>query len=117
MTTLIIDVGQDIAGVSPGEEWNYIPYRGDAISSAIQRIQTADEVVTYSGFDFVDLMELGKFVGLSLGQTLPLKGMHTDMSRICWPGIIGSSLRNTHFRSFPRPSLFPGRGGRLRARQ
>jgi hypothetical protein len=102
MTTLIIDTGHDIVGVFSVEENSYVSYRGAAISLAIQRIETADEVVTYSGSvhdGWADLVELGKLVG-ALGG-LHLKGTHTDMRSACWSDRIwGSNLSSTYSKHF-----------------
>ena len=47
--TLVIDTGQDIVGIFSVEDDAYTPYRGADISTALQRIQSADEIVTYNG--------------------------------------------------------------------
>jgi hypothetical protein len=106
MTTLVIDTGQDIVGIFSVEDNKYVAYRGGNIPFAIQRIQSADEVVTYNGTEgaqWSELVELGKRAGVS-GE-LPLKGVHSDMRSICWSDRIwGSSLSKTylkHFDSFP----------------
>jgi hypothetical protein len=100
VTILVIDTGEDIVGIYSVEEGKYVPYRGRAISSAIQRIETAEEVVTYNGRHY-DLEELGKFAGLPAGEKLSLKGVHTDMRIVCWSDRIwGSSLHNTYSMHF-----------------
>ncbi len=107
MRTLVIDTGQDIVGVFSVEDGKYVPYRGHAISSAIQQIEEADEVVTYNGKNH-DLAALGKFAGLPAGQDLALKGTHSDMRSICWSDRIwGSSLYNTYSMHFPDRPSFP----------
>lgn len=107
MPTLVIDTGQDIVGIFCVEERKYVPYRGDDIPLAIQRIETAEEVVTYNGKDY-DLEELGKCAGLASGQRLPLKGTHTDMRSICWSDRIrGRSLSNTYLMHFSDCPSFP----------
>ena len=78
VTTLVIDVGINIVGVYCVEDAKYTSYMGSEIPAAIQRIQDADEVVTYNG-EFCDL-ELGKFAGID--GALPIKGIHTDMQRM-----------------------------------
>src|SRR5476649_375620 len=104
MSTLVIDTGQDIVGIFCIDDKNFIPYRGDAIPTGINRIQAADEIVTYNG-KLRDLEDLGKFSGLS-GE-LPLKGRHTDMRSICWSDrILGSSLDNTYFQHFTDCPVF-----------
>src|ERR1700680_1348388 len=98
MTTLIFDTGMDIVGIFSVEENDYVSYRGDARSLAIQRIETADEVVTYNGSVHdggSDCVKLGECAGMSDG--LPLRGEHTDMRIICWSDRIwGSSLIKTY---------------------
>jgi hypothetical protein len=48
MITLVIDTGMDIVGIFSVAGGKYVPYRGVAISSAIGRIQAADEVVRHA---------------------------------------------------------------------
>jgi hypothetical protein len=104
MTTLVIDTGQDIVGVFCVEDGNFVAYRGEEIQSAIRRIATADEVVTYNGKGR-DLYDLGALFGLT-GE-LPLKGIHTDMRSVCWSDrIFGSSLDNTYAMHFTKRPIF-----------
>jgi hypothetical protein len=104
MTALIIDTGKDIVGVFSVEENSYVAYRGDAIQSAIQRIEAADEVVTYNGSvhdGWSDLVKLGEWAGRADGDSLLLKGTHTDMRIICWSDRIqGSSPINTYLKHY-----------------
>jgi hypothetical protein len=105
MRTLVVDIGQDLVGLFFVEEGRYVPYRGDAIPSAIQLIQDADEVVTYNGNNY-DLLELGRLAGLD--EKLPLKGIHTDMRSIYWSDRIwGSNLQGTYARHFTECPKFP----------
>lgn len=101
MTTLVIDAGQSIVGVYSVEGRGYIGYRGSRIAEALERVQGADEVVTYNG-EMYDIEQLGKFAGI-VGD-LPIKGKHIDMQRIIWEPIVGSSLIRTygmHFKDCP----------------
>lgn len=105
MTTLVIDAGQGIVGVYSVEDGDYIGYRGSRISEAVERVQNADEVITYCG-EIYDLTQLGKFAGI-VGE-LPLKGKHIDVNRMVWdPLPRGSSLEGTYERHFERCSDFP----------
>jgi hypothetical protein len=104
MTTLVIDAGQSIVGVYSVEDGNYIGYRGSRISEAVERVQNADEVITYNG-EMYDLEQLGRFAGLD-GE-LPLKGKHIDMQRMIWEPIVGSSLIRTYDRHFKDCPDFP----------
>jgi hypothetical protein len=95
----------DIVGVFSVEEGQYVPYRGDNIAVAIQRIETADEVVTYNGKNR-DLDDLRKFAGLE--SDLPLKGIHSDMRSVCWSDRIwGSGLYETYAMHFTTIPIFP----------
>ena len=101
MTTLVMDAGQSIVGVYSVEDRDYIGYRGSRIPEALERVQNADEVVTYNG-EMYDLEQLGKFAGI-VGD-LPIKGKHIDMQRMVWDPIVGSSLIRTygmHFEDCP----------------
>jgi len=104
MTTLVIDAGQSIVGIYSVEEGEYIGYRGSRISEAVERVQNADEVITYNG-EMYDLEQLGKFAGID-GE-LPIKGKHIDMQRMIWEPIVGSSLIRTYERHFESCSEFP----------
>jgi hypothetical protein len=107
MATLVVDTGQTIIGVFCVEDGIYIPYRDGAFALAIQRIADADEVVTYNGKNH-DLIELGKFAGLAGRQSLPVKGVHTDMRSVCWSDRIwGASLRSTYEMHFSETPDFP----------
>jgi len=107
MSTVVVDTGQDIVGILSSGEATYTAYRGTSIATAIQRIQEADEVVTYNGKNY-DLGELGKFAGLPAGQGLSLNGVHTDMRSICWSDRIwGKCLRDTYFMHFTELPKFP----------
>jgi hypothetical protein len=102
--TLVIDVGESMVGIFWVEDGTYLPYRGAKITSAIRRIEAADEVVTYSGIDFNDLAELARFAGRKLSR----RGVHTDMRIICWSDeILGSSLKGAYFREFSDLPRFP----------
>jgi hypothetical protein len=102
MTTLIIDIGQDIIGIFLVGGEGYFPYRGAAKKSAIRLIRLADEVVTYNGSHY-DLKQLGKFAGEQ--GSLSINGTHVDLRSICWSDrIYGSSLDSTynyHFTDCP----------------
>jgi hypothetical protein len=101
MTILVIDAGQSIVGVYSVEGREYIGYRGSRISEAIERVQNADEVITYNG-EMYDLEQLGKSAGID-GE-LPIRGKHIDMQRMVWDPIVGSSLVRTygmHFKDCP----------------
>ena len=99
----------NIVGIFSVEDGVYIPYRGDAIATAINRIEAADVVVTYNGSihaGWSDLVELGRFGGRP--DAIPLKGMHTDMRTVCWSERIwGNSLNNTYTKHFSSCPDFP----------
>lgn len=107
---LVIDTGTDIVGIyrvvgATYARANYRAYRGyKAMVRAVQRVQSADEVVTYNGNnrDLIDLAALATRAGMSFS----LRGKHSDMREVCWPRIWGSSLRNTYARLLG--SLHPG---------
>lgn len=105
METLVVDTGMDIVGIFSVDERIFIAYRGDAIRGAIQRIQDADEIVTYNGNNY-DLEDLGKFAGIE--GDLALNGIHSDMRSICWSDRIrGSNLPTTYEMCLGKPPAFP----------
>lgn len=89
MTTLVIDTGQNIIGIYSVEEHEYMAYRGSRIAEALERIQNADEVITYNG-ENRDLLDLARFAGID--GDFPLEGEHFDMQAKVWAPIFGSSL-------------------------
>ena len=104
-TTLVIDTGQDVVGIYSVEECSFVVYRGNEIPIAIQRIQTADEIVTFNG-KCRDLRDLGRFAGID--ADLPINGKHTDMRSICWSDRIwGGDLFSTYMSHFWDRPAFP----------
>jgi hypothetical protein len=105
MTTLVVDIGQSIVGIFSVEDDEYVPYQYVDVSTSLDRIAEADEVVTYNG-KRRDLRKLGEFAGLA--DDLPLRGIHVDMRSICWSDrILGGSLYTTYFAHFGTPPDFP----------
>ena len=104
MTTLVVDTGQSIVGIYSAEEREYVAYRGSGFAVAIERVQGADEVITYNG-TFRDLKDLGRFAGIE--GDLPIRGRHIDMQRMCWEPICGSSLFGTYSMHFDDCPQFP----------
>src|SRR3990172_5676164 len=106
--TLVIDIGQNLVGVYSVANRKYVPYRGDRIRLAIERIEKAIEVVTYNGNRY-DIVELQKFkTGLGIEGELKIRGRHTDMQEVCWSTrILGSSLSNTYNYHFSTVPPFP----------
>jgi hypothetical protein len=101
MTTLVIDTGQDIIGIYSVEDCEYVAYRGRRIVEALERIQNADEVITYNG-ERRDLLDLARFAGID--GDFPMNGEHFDMQVKVWAPILGSSLirtYNMHFTDCP----------------
>ena len=107
MATLVIDIGQNLIGLFSVDENRYVAYRDAEIRIAIEKIESAQEVVTYNGSNY-DLEELGKFAGLPAGEKLPLHGQHTDMRSICWSDrIFGKNLISTYSLHFTECPDFP----------
>ena len=100
--TLVIDTGLDIVGVYSVEDGIYTPYRGNRRTIAVARVRVADEVVTYNGTElgqkWSDLRELARLAGCHI--EVLLRGMHTDMQRVCWDPIRGSALSDTYQKVF-----------------
>ena len=105
MTTLVIDTGMSIVGIYSVDDHVFVAYRGNRIAEAIERIQSADEVVTYNGCNN-DLKQLGKFAGIEDGD-LPINGDHVDMQAKCWEPIVGTSLLNTYCMHFDLETSVP----------
>jgi hypothetical protein len=94
MSTLVLDCGVRCVGLLKVEQGIFkVVHEGPLLAKTIEEIQSADEVVTYNG-TYYDLKQLGKFAGLD--GPLPLNGRHSDMQRIRWDPILGSSLTDTY---------------------
>jgi len=107
MSTLVVDAGVNIVGVFCVDDGKYQAYTGAELLDGISRVGTASEVITYNG-NVYDLAQLGKLAGLPPGELIGLRGRHTDMREVCWPGIWGSNLRSTYRRHFGGdPPSFP----------
>lgn len=94
MKTLVVDVGQSIIGIQPVRFGRYIPYYGDKRIRALERLEEADEIVTYNGNEY-DISELNKISTCLRGKPFTTLGGHIDMREICWPNIWGSNLTDT----------------------
>lgn len=91
---LVVDTGQDIVGIYSVNDSRYRPYRGQEMLEALQQIEQADELVTYNGerYDLARLSEIASGVG----RTFTVRCKHSDMQRVCWGNILGSSLSSTY---------------------
>jgi hypothetical protein len=103
---LVVDLGQAIIGIQPVKFGKYIPYYGDKRIRAIERLERADEIITYNGKRY-DLDELDKLSNLLRYKKFSFSGIHTDMREICWPNILGSNLKNTYERYCNVKKEFP----------
>lgn len=101
MSTLVVDIGQNVIGIYSVEESEYTLYPSGDFAAAIRRIETADEVITYNGGSAKsggvadDLLVLGRMVGMK--DALPISGKHIDLRKIIWSNIIwGDGLELTY---------------------
>ena len=101
MSTLVVDIGQNVIGIYSVEESEYTLYPSSDFAAAIRRIETADEVITYTGGSAKsggvadDLLVLGRMVGMK--DALPISGKHIDLRKIIWSNIIwGDGLELTY---------------------
>jgi hypothetical protein len=101
MSTLVVDIGQNVIGIYSVEESEYTLYPSSDFAAAIRRIETADEVITYNGGSAKsggvadDLLVLGRMVGMK--DALPISGKHIDLRKIIWSNIIwGDGLELTY---------------------
>ncbi|MBL1270857.1 MAG: hypothetical protein COB25_000270 [Oceanospirillales bacterium] len=93
--SLVVDVGQSIVGIQNARRGRYIAYYGDKRRRALERLEDADEVITYNGNGY-DISELDKLSAELRGTQFCMTGMHTDMRELCWPGILGANLTSTY---------------------
>lgn len=106
LKSLVVDVGQSIVGVQNARSGRYIAYYGERRRRAIERLENADEVITYNGARY-DISELNKISNTIRGEKLRLSGIHTDMQKLCWPGILGSDLASTFKKHIDIEQRFP----------
>lgn len=104
-TVLVVDTGEAIVGIYSVADARYVPYRDRYMLEAIERIEAADELVTYNGKRY-DIQRLSEIAG-EHGRTFRFSAEHSDMREICWKGILGSSLRETYKRCIGVPPDFP----------
>lgn len=104
--TLVVDVGETIIGIQNPNGGAYIGYRSEKRVRALERLEKADEVVTYNGNRY-DIQELNRLSRELRRCKFLMNGLHTDMSEICWPGILGSSLADTFREHSLAPRIFP----------
>ncbi|MEH8016603.1 hypothetical protein MN202_05130 [Rheinheimera muenzenbergensis] len=103
---LVVDYGETIIGIQNANGGKYIPYFDEKRIRALERLEQADEVVTYNGNRY----DIGKLNNLSImlrGREFLIAGIHTDMRELCWPGIIGSSLESTFNKYYDQSRVFP----------
>lgn len=107
---LVFDVEDNGLGIYSVTCDEYILYIGKDRIKAVERLIKAKEIISYNGNRY-DLVEISKYCGLHNDELIKIEGVHTDMIEICWPGIRGSSLRNTYLRIFEKETLqrFSGR--------
>ncbi len=83
-----------IIGIQNAHRGAYIPYYKDKRIRAIERLERADEIVTYNG-NHSDISELNKLSQELRKVEFNFSGTHIDMREKCWPNIWGSNLLDT----------------------
>lgn len=102
--TLVFDIGNDILGIYSLEDNEYIPYRGNKIKDAVDRLLKAKEIVSYNGKDY-DILEINRLYDDAF---VKFTGTHSDMREICWSErICGKSLRDTYAMQYSESPEFP----------
>jgi hypothetical protein len=108
---LVVDVGESIIGVQDARRGRYFAYYGDKRIRALERLEEADEVITYNGNRY-DIDKLNKLSIQLRGINFCMQGIHTDMRELCWPGILGSNLLSTYEKhigiAFDFPDTYEG---------
>lgn len=103
--TLVFDIGDDILGIYSVEAGEYIPYRGNKMKDAVNRLLKAKEIVSYNGKDY----DVHKINQLFDDVFVEFSGNHSDMREICWSARIwGKSLRDTYAMHYSESPEFPG---------
>lgn len=91
--TLVFDIGDDIIGIFSVMDSKYIPYRGNKMIAAVERLLQANEIVSYNGKNY----DIERMNQLFDGAFEEFSGVHSDMREVCWSDRIwGSSLRDTY---------------------
>jgi hypothetical protein len=89
----IVDVGQNLIGMSGHTDNSYKAYYGSNRIEALQILENAKEIVTFNGNNY-DIKELNNFSKELLGRPFNLSGIHTDIMSACWEFAYGHSLIN-----------------------
>lgn len=95
MKSLVVDVGQSIVGIQDARRGRYFACYGDKRRRALERLEEADEVITYNGNRY-DICKLDELSDKLRGTKFHMIGVHTDMRELCWPNILGSNLISTY---------------------
>jgi len=103
---LVVDVGESILGLQRVHHGRYVPYYGENRIRALERLEQADEVVTYNGNRY-DIEKLNELSLRLRRKEFRMRGIHTDMQDLCWPRILGSSLSNTYAHYCGTKKAFP----------
>jgi hypothetical protein len=106
LKSLVVDVGQSIVGIQNARQGRYIAYYGDKRRRALERLEGADEIITYNGNRY-DMPELDRMSNELRGTSFRISGVHTDMQELSWPGILGSNLASTYREHVGEEREFP----------
>jgi len=80
-------------GIFTAKNGSYSFYNSDRVHKAIARLMAADEIVYFS-YSHKDLVEVNKILDNPIDFDFAPMVVKTDVSRIAFPGYVGSTLDN-----------------------
>ena len=97
MKIAAIDWGKDIIGILDMEDNSYHPFYKNDKPKAIKELVKFDVLVTFAG-EGADIPNIESETGKSMKES-GFKGIHIDMSEVCYPNVRGSDLYDTYHKN------------------
>lgn len=88
---IVFDVGDNLIGLMYSESGEYKSFYGSERTGAIDALEGADEIITFSGLNY-DIKEVEKASKELRGKGFSPKGIHTDIMTRCWDTCYGADL-------------------------
>lgn len=89
--SIVFDVGGNLIGLMDAENPVYRSYYGDSRIVAIEHLESANEIITFSGLNY-DIKEVNEASIKLRNKPFTPKGKHIDVMGECWEHCYGSSL-------------------------
>jgi hypothetical protein len=89
----IVDVGDNLIGISGSTNFSYTAYYGNDRISALEILENAKEIVTFNGKRY-DYKQLCHFSEKLRSSPFNFRGVHTDIMPSCWQFAFAANLIN-----------------------